>query len=947
MDFKIIFVIGVLSLTLLISTTTPVFATHNTSPEANAYLFKITGNGGSLNWGKDINKFVEDNNGVVHNSNWNDYHWQQARKDAGLYGGGTADIFPCDGVNPPGAALPPGQFRDWTKNVNEYTVGLHESILTDRGAKLMLIGFSFGGAGTAFVASDPRNNNVDFDMVYVTDPVGPNGNRVNVIRDVGWEHLEDPCQWEGFNSPCPVLNPASLVITTKEFFNCADLDNITDGEQSLRVIPPNVRMFVNFWQPHGVAPADNFVEIFDLVFHAGTLCPFATPDHLEPGDLEWCRPVSSFVSNAGVSVQEVTVPPGCGPVPPREDEDIINYFARIINNIAGVFLGPCHASMGDLNQEIIKNLMRPWNSSPALEDPGSFDIDELDIMMLTATDSPTSREETNKMFNAFRFFDPITGEEAERGIVKEVLHGQPGKVPSDALDGGATPTDYLIRMQVYDSGFPCNDCLGVNKGISGEAKGSWHDRMVPVTVTNIPPITSVELLTPFTAPVTANTHDDSDTCHPHPDAHIIENPNIVISVSTIDSIPDMNAGMEYRVEWGDGFQSTGETNANESIEFVHTIRKAGDATITTFATDKDGSVGQASIIVNLPDSDCDGIQDLIDTIPEEFSDDYDDPVPTCENGVLNTETNTCEENPNICVDGKIFNPNTGQCEAPIICLAGMPGLFNPDKDLCEIKPPCEEGDYNVMTSRCEAPAFCPPDFTLNPDMDICVDDDVPVITFPPVCLGPIPSPFPLPGNPPNLPSDVLTYNPQTNVCDVNRGSCPASFGFSTNTNLCEAAPICQGDTMYKPETKSCEAPPMCEGGTMFNPGTGQCESPSMCQGDTMFNPETGKCEEGQFGTIIDRGDQDVSIIDEDFEGTEPFCESGSRTYNIITNRCEPAPLPSCPFLGLMPFCALCLFVPYALPLVPLYPPPHPTLLTHLYTTRPPNLKAEQSLSISH
>ena len=604
MGYKIVIpVIAIVFVLFTSGLSVEVFADHENSPNANAYLFKVTGNGGAK-WGTSIDQFVQDNSGVVHWSAWNDYTWTQAEKSANLYGGQEAPISPCDGVNTPGQKLPPGIYRHWTTGVNDYSVALHDPMLTANGAKLMMVGYSYGGAATAFVASDPRNNNVEFDLVSVTDPVGPNGNRVNVIRNMGYEHSPNPCDRanESLDVPCNVVNLANGPHTTRLYFDCANLENVENGDHTLRKIPSNVQSFINIWQEKGLPPADNLMRLFDIAFFASTKCKFVNPDNS-------CIPVSTFVSHAGKNFQQAR-PDACNlPAPPPIELFNLGPFIDWIKEIAGpVFTGGCHGAMPALAVPLIQHEMNQMNNAPSIGTTEFFVNEGDEIITVEGTDSPTRWDNPDKMKLTFRVAPNVDVVNPHNDIVRTEFSSvtttpdTPADLTTPKFDDG--PSDEILELQVEDNGFPCDDCTQIIiddnntpisncSGEAGEnwpggpeqciidfraddfakpnskifnskgALGWWDNQLITIHVQNVDPTIASTFGT-------------------------FEGNNLRLFVHTTDpSMADTENGFNYTIDWGDG---TVEIIHGNSIDVFNHFYQQGAYTVTVTATDKDGGI---------------------------------------------------------------------------------------------------------------------------------------------------------------------------------------------------------------------------------------------------------------------------------------------------------------------------------------------------------------------
>ena len=275
MGYKIVIpVIAIVTVLFTSGIALDAFADHNNPENRNksAYLFKIAGNGGGTGWGGDLSTFVKNNNGVVHNS-W--YNWINAGAPGISPGGGdrtdavkgACGLLENGGFHPPWKKI--GNPRGWGSNVNQYYGLLHNSEFNvprlpevNSDSKLLLFGYSFGGGAASMIATDPRNSDVRFDLVYTQDPVGPNGNRYNAIANAGWEHSFDPCIGGGFNGPTSHHLPCQIpleVLTLITYDICKSNWEILGGktfEETWRVFGSNVNYLVNRVQTGWIPPTD-------------------------------------------------------------------------------------------------------------------------------------------------------------------------------------------------------------------------------------------------------------------------------------------------------------------------------------------------------------------------------------------------------------------------------------------------------------------------------------------------------------------------------------------------------------------------------------------------------------------------------------------------------------------------------------------------------------------
>ncbi len=452
----------------------------------------------------------------------------------------------------------------------------------------------------------------------------------------------------------------------------------------------------------------------------------------------------------------------------------------------------CHVGITDpsLNgsNEVLA-ILKQMNVFPTIQTIDT-EINELDLINVTISDVPTRWEDVGRMNHTFRYFHEekiLMKDFTPIETLAKVKFGEKAGLPSNQLDGKKTPTPYPMFFNVYDNGFPCADCTdsGANQEASLNSKGGWDKKELTLTVTNSPPKLSVEIITPFEISTTSAL--EGETCLPETGAHIILSPNIAIDISVLDSIPDMNAGMNYTINWGDGTTDDfDETDSDIPIIFSHTVRKVGDSTITVFAEDKDGGVGEKSMVVHLPDADCDGIQDLVDTIPDEFSDDAED-----------------ETNFDGMTDGTIID--RGEQEVSIIdayypgttpsCPDSSVRTFNFASNMCEDPQRiCTDGIFNEGTSKCEQDPLC-----RHPSIGL-VSCELPPgsgVIDEPLCFQ-----NPNPTHPDDPKSEFLEYNDDTKKCEADP-LCKSGFQFNSISNQCESPPICPPDSTFDPERDQC------------------------------------------------------------------------------------------------------------------------------------------------
>jgi len=593
LKFKLVFTFSILTIIASTSYIIPADATHDNpaNRDKSAYLFRIAGAGGDMTWGNNVDDFVRDNNGVVHHSQYNWFFhgatdsWTDVAGQGNLPQPKTANIHDastdtggCRDGNPPAAQL--GHPRGWTQIVTDYVTHLHSNshpeLHANHPAKVIMMGHSFGAAATAFVVSDPRNQDIVFDHVFLSDPVGPNGNRINVLFDVGYEHSPEPCQATGLSvPPCISIIAFDLIGTPFSYAICQThgLDN--------RVINDNVLDFRNIYQLGGAPPLDN-----------AKTCPVGTK--CSPTEF-FIPPPALFVSCAHKFVGQ-PIPPGlppCNFVSIDTDNepfhlimkpDALREYRQIQDNrpcigIPDVLLGGCHGRVTSFTDGTIDRL-KLMNTKPSFErefpTPNPITINEGDtgIVQFTAVDQKTQWESPTNMDLKYTAFndDPLLDVTENQGnkFPFGAFITRAGTVDIDAIDD--TQTEILV--QVEDNGFPCDNCI-IDANAMG-AKGKWARTSVDVTVLNVPP-----------TPVLIG---DSET-----DTILID-----LTFNAVDPGPlDQAAGFSYEIEWWDGTKETLPESGltTDDVNFQRSMQEVGTFEVKITATDKDGDGGTTTIDV--------------------------------------------------------------------------------------------------------------------------------------------------------------------------------------------------------------------------------------------------------------------------------------------------------------------------------------------------------------
>jgi hypothetical protein len=432
LEYKIVISIIAIVSVLFISGITfqESFATHENTRDKSAYLFRTGGLGGGNDFGKDLTTFVTDNNGVVHLSQ---YNWIiQGAKTAGGF-----DTNKGCGTNPPAVFL--GEPRGWTSIVDQYNQHLHTyPELKNHPAKVFMFGHSFGGGATTFVATDPRNSDIQFDLIWLSDPVGPNGNRYNVVHNVGWEHSPLPCAPNDIESSPPCISVLPLFLDPFGFFHLSYI--ACKGHDSPKyVFNNNVKTLFNFYQTPTVPPTDNFF--------AGGVDPF-------------------FAHASGVQALQAEIQ--CDP-----GDTIGDLFAELF--------GKCHGRVSGKGHDLIKDQMLLMNTYPSISTTEIFVDEGAESISVAGTDSPTRWESTNQMSLTFRLDPQVDGTEFSSAPTNP---SPPTNLLTANFDG---PSVQIKELQVEDNGFPCNNCTGANKDASKSALGKWDNESITIHVANVSP----------------------------------------------------------------------------------------------------------------------------------------------------------------------------------------------------------------------------------------------------------------------------------------------------------------------------------------------------------------------------------------------------------------------------------------------------------------------------
>ena len=166
MGYKIVIpVIAIVAVLFTSGLAIDAFAVHTDAENADKRMvvFKIRGNTGGFTSDSTFSKFNTDNNGVEHFSSWNSYMRDTAHNTYFAFD----FVSTCDENNS----------CQWGQNVDEYANYFDTH---GQSKRFMVEGYSFGGGAARFITTDLRNSDVQFDMVWLLDPVGVYSERMTL-----------------------------------------------------------------------------------------------------------------------------------------------------------------------------------------------------------------------------------------------------------------------------------------------------------------------------------------------------------------------------------------------------------------------------------------------------------------------------------------------------------------------------------------------------------------------------------------------------------------------------------------------------------------------------------------------------------------------------------------------------------------------------------------------
>jgi len=169
-------------------------AAHAFGDGRNLLFWQNQGNNDGHGTG-GLDEFVNWNNGVIHESSYN--HITKGLPDVCEIILGTEFCIKQIQWFPPLNINCLVTDCGWTTNNNQVYQDLHFGAGSDK-PHVVMAGFSFGGGSAAFIATDSRNNDIPFSIVWLVDPVGPTykgqgaPTRQGVFRDCGISHPNSP-----------------------------------------------------------------------------------------------------------------------------------------------------------------------------------------------------------------------------------------------------------------------------------------------------------------------------------------------------------------------------------------------------------------------------------------------------------------------------------------------------------------------------------------------------------------------------------------------------------------------------------------------------------------------------------------------------------------------------------------------------------------------------------
>jgi len=367
--------------------------------EKSAYYFGFWGNGPSSFDGQSngiVERFIEDNNGWVHFGAWNDVD-----KDKFDIGGERhkfcGAIFACP-IFQPSCDNDHCGWERIKRQMRDILERLQTSDINGKNTKLILSGYSFGGMAATVVATDSFYNTrgIEFDLVWLLDPVGPGGSPARL----------------GVERVCPIDDPITGF--------CNDLN------PNFRVFLPNTKAVIARYQTLAPPPFD-FGDVLSW---------------FNPNDVATDTQRNGFYTLDGINKILFVNGEECRAFLCHID---IGDFAPGNINVLNYFKF--------LNNKPTFGTLFPSPSPITLDEGTSGTID------VTAVDKSAREESLSEMdlkFTAFNDAPEISVDETQGDKFTDgAFKGRTGSVDIDAFDD----LEQDILIQVEDNGFPCGNCI--------------------------------------------------------------------------------------------------------------------------------------------------------------------------------------------------------------------------------------------------------------------------------------------------------------------------------------------------------------------------------------------------------------------------------------------------------------------------------------------------------
>lgn len=427
-----------------------------------AYYFGFHGNGGV---GPDYTKvfeFIDNNGGTGHLGTWNSLDKKKDYEKYHTWGIGKN----CGGDT--------CNWSDTVSDMKEVISELKKQKLDTSNAKLFLIGHSFGGGAVSMIASEI--DDVDYDMVWIIDPVANGGFRKSVMYDCG--------ESEQYILGCSTNSPK------REFGS--NIKNLIINYQTDDANPRDYNEKAFYPEKWKIESDQKTIKEYDH-------CPAdvdTVEEHVEYitkeveeklHDAEYC--ITNYKWNlvkkaeclAKTVVKTVT--------------------EKKVTQVHTIKKGEnCHTNIGKLTQgmeskdkgwEFVKQQMLKMNKKPTLNISNNVQIYNITQgqtieIPVTVTDRNTDYDRNNLL--KLRILDShpnlqLSFQEEDR--TNDQLRGN---LTITGLNSTANPIK--IAIQAEDNGFPCDDCTKKDN-IARGAMGMWDRKEITIFVNSTSEISPV------------------------------------------------------------------------------------------------------------------------------------------------------------------------------------------------------------------------------------------------------------------------------------------------------------------------------------------------------------------------------------------------------------------------------------------------------------------------